>query len=235
MGAGRPRPSSPPGIWLRWVSSTPRRRRHGPRSPGSRAIGEQFFVFDSLGMLAGVAEARGDLEGAADAYEQLLDRRSGLWPGEPRPAVAHPARRAPRPSGRRRDRRATVRRSGRPAAMSPTIRGTALIGLAGATRRLGDAESALTMLEQAEAEFGSVGHDDGRVAVLTAWCWWAIAAGDLEAAADFADQACRVASHDDPSMRVSAQTAAAACRRNQFRFGGGPRAFRRPRPSAQRE
>ncbi len=30
------------------------------------------------------------------------------------------------------------------------------------------------------------------------------------AAADFADQACRGASHDDPSMRVSAQTAAAA-------------------------
>ena len=66
------------------------------------------------------------------------------------------------------------------------------------------------MLEQAEAEYGSVGHDDGRAAVLTASCWRAIAAGDLETAADFADQACRDASHDDPSMRVSAQTAAAA-------------------------
>ena len=46
--------------------------------------------------------------------------------------------------------------------------------------------------------------------MLTAWCWWAIAAGDLDAAADFADQACHLATHDDPSMPASAQTAAAA-------------------------
>ena len=47
---------------------------------GFQAIGEQFLVLESLGMLAGVAEARGDLEGAADAYEQLLEgsRVSGL-------------------------------------------------------------------------------------------------------------------------------------------------------------
>jgi hypothetical protein len=65
-------------------------------------------------------------------------------------------------------------------------------------------------LDQAAAEFASVSHDDGRVTVLTARCWAAIAAGDLVAAADLADQACQGASHDDPSMRMSAQTAAAA-------------------------
>ena len=38
----------------------------------------------------------------------------------------------------------------------------------------------------------------------------AITTGNLVTAADFAGQACQGASHDDPSMRVSAQTAAAA-------------------------
>ena len=92
----------------------------------------------------------------------------------------------------------------------PMRRAMGLIGLAGATRRLGDAESARTWLEQAAAECEPVRNDDGRTAVLTAWCWWALATGDLDAAADFADQACRLASHDDPSMPASAQTAAAA-------------------------
>ena len=41
-------------------------------------------------------------------------------------------------------------------------------------------------------------------------CWSAIAAGDLVRAAEYADQACRVPSHDDHSMLMSAQTAAAA-------------------------
>ena len=92
----------------------------------------------------------------------------------------------------------------------PMRRATALIGLAGATRRRGDLESAHGWLDQAAAEYGSVGHDAGRAAVGAARCWWAIAAGDLDAAASFADQACHAASHDDPSMRMSAQTAAAA-------------------------
>ena len=47
---------------------------------GFESIGEQFLVLESLGMLAGVAEARGDLEGAATTYAQLLEgaRASGL-------------------------------------------------------------------------------------------------------------------------------------------------------------
>ncbi len=67
--------SSPPGIWLRWVISTRAEASARASVAGFESIGEQFLVFDSLGMLAGVAEARGDLEGAATTYEQLLERR----------------------------------------------------------------------------------------------------------------------------------------------------------------
>ena len=44
---------------------------------GFQAIGEQFLVLDSLGMLAGVAEARGDLEGAADHVRAAARTGSG--------------------------------------------------------------------------------------------------------------------------------------------------------------
>ena len=173
------------------------------------ALGEQFMVFDSLGMLAGVAEARGDLEGAVETYAELLDRsRQGdlvnhipLWLirlGALRARLSDDA------TAEQLFAEAVARSDG------PTMRGTALVGLAGASRRHRDDQSVHEYLEQAAAEFASVGHDDGRVAVLTARCWAAIAVGDLTAAADFADQACHGASHDDPSMRVSAQTAAAA-------------------------
>ena len=177
---------------------------------GFQAIGEQFLVVESLGMLAGVAEARGDLEGAADAYEQLLEgsRVSGLANLVPLWLIRLGALRA------RQGDDATAEplfaESVARSSTEPMRRAMGLIGLAGATRRLGDAQSARTLLEQAAAECGSVRNDDGRAAVLTAWCWWALAAGDLDAAADFADQACHLDTHDDPSMPASAQTAAAA-------------------------
>jgi predicted ATPase len=173
------------------------------------SIGEQFFLRESLGMLAGVAEARGDLEEAATTYTQLLEgaRTAGLANLVPVWLIRLGALRA-----RQEDDATAAQLFAEAVARSngPTLRGTSLIGLAGATRRLGDADSANRMLEQAAAEYASVDHDDGRAAVLTAWCWSAIAAGDLDRGADFADQACRVPSHDDRSMRMSAQTAAAA-------------------------
>ena len=81
---------------------------------GFQAIGEQFVVLESLATLAGVAEARGDLEGAADTYRRLLERARayGLANYVPMWLIRLGALRA-RP-GRRRNRRATVRRSGRP-------------------------------------------------------------------------------------------------------------------------
>ena len=173
------------------------------------ALREQFLVHDSLGMLAGVSEARGDLVGAVATYEELLERaRQGdlvnhvpLW------LIRLGALRA------RLDDDATAEQLFSEAVVcsdGPTMRGTALVGLAGAARRLGDVQSAHIYLDQAAAEYASVGHDDGGVAVLTARCWLAITTGNLVTAADFAGQACQGASHDDPSMRVSAQTAAAA-------------------------
>jgi predicted ATPase/DNA-binding SARP family transcriptional activator len=177
---------------------------------GFQAIGEQFLVVESLGMLAGVAEARGDLEQAADAYGQLLEgsRVSGLANLVPMWLIRLGALRARQGDDATAEQlfaEAVARSS-----TEPMRRAMGLIGLAGSTRRLGDVDSARTWLEEAAAECESVRNDDGRTAVLTAWCWWALAGGDLEASADFADQACRLASHDDPSMPASAQTAAAA-------------------------
>ena len=176
---------------------------------GFQAIGEQFVVLESLATLAGVAEARGDLEGAADTYRRLLERARayGLANYVPMWLIRLGALRA------RQDDDATAEQLFAEAVArsdGPMRRAAALIGLAGATRRRGDLESAHGWLEQAAAEYGSMGHEAGRAAVGAARCWWAIAARDLDAAAGFADQACRAASHDDPSMRMSAQTAAAA-------------------------
>jgi hypothetical protein len=176
---------------------------------GFESIGEQFLVLESRGMLAGVAEARGDLEGAATNYARLLEgaRVSGLTNLIPVWLIRLGALRA-----RQEDDATAVQLFAEAVARSagPTIRGTALVGLAGATRRLGDAEPAQRLLDQAAAEYASVDHEDGRVVVLTAWCWSAIAVGDLDRAAEFADEACRGPSHDDRSMRMSAQIAAAA-------------------------
>jgi tetratricopeptide (TPR) repeat protein len=177
---------------------------------GFQAIGEKFLVAESLGMLAGVAEARGDLQGAADAYGQLLEgaRVSGLANLVPMWLIRLGALRARQGDDSTAEQlfAEAVSRS----STEPMRRAMGLIGLAGATRRLGDAQSARTWLEQAAAECGSVRNEDGRAAVLTASCWWAISAGELDAAAELADQACHLATHDDPSMPASAQTAAAA-------------------------
>ena len=177
---------------------------------GFQAIGEQFLVLESLGTLAGVAEARGDLDGAADAYEQLLERSrvSGMPNLVPLWLIrlgALRARQGDDASAEPLFAEAVARSS-----TEPMRRAMALIGLAGSTRRLGDAQAAHGWLEQALDECGSAGHDDGRAAALIALCWWAISGGDLAAAAEFADLACHLASHDDPSMPASAQTAAAA-------------------------
>ena len=125
------------------------------------SIGEQFLVLESLGMLAGVAEARGDLEGAATTYEQLLEgaRASGLANLVPVWLIRLGALRA-----RQEDDVTAAQLFAEAVARSDRadMRGTALIGLAGATRRLGDVESAYRMLEQAAAEYASVDHEDGR-------------------------------------------------------------------------
>jgi predicted ATPase/DNA-binding SARP family transcriptional activator len=176
---------------------------------GFQAIGEQFLFVECLAVLAGVAEARGDLESAAVTYEQLLERAraDGLAYYVPHWLTRLGALRARQQDDTTAEQlfaEAVTRSDG------PMRRGAALIGLAGATRRRGDLESARDWLEQAAAEYGSVGHDSGRAAVSVARCWWAIAAGDLDAAAGFADQACRAVSHHEASMRMSAQIAAAA-------------------------
>ena len=59
---------------------------------GFQAIGEQFVVLECLGTLAGVAEARGDLEGAADHVRAVARRSSGPWHSALRPDVADTSR-----------------------------------------------------------------------------------------------------------------------------------------------
>ena len=176
---------------------------------GFQAIGEQFVVLESLATLAGVAEARGDLEGAADTYRRLLERARayGLANYVPMWLIRLGALRA------RQDDDATAEQLFAEAVArsdGPMRRAAALIGLAGATRRRGDL-GVRPRLAGAGGGRVRVGGPRsrpgrrGRCSVLVG-----NRRGDLDAAAGFADQACRAASHDDPSMRMSAQTAAAA-------------------------
>ena len=90
-------------------------------------------------------------------------------------------------------------------------------------------------LEQAAAEFGSVGHDDGRVAVLTARCWAAIAVGDLDGGRRLRRSG---VPWGIPRRPFDAGVGADRPRRRSppsVRFRSRHRAVRRPRPPAQRE
>ena len=44
-----------------------------------KAIGEEWMVFEGLGVLAILLEVRGDLEGAALAYIELITERAHDW------------------------------------------------------------------------------------------------------------------------------------------------------------
>ena len=170
-----------------------------------RTAGDEWLVVEGLGLLAGLTEAAGDLEGAATSYEELLEvgRARGMRGYEALCLIRLAAIRA-----RWGDdesalplflEASTIRQR-------PAFTAAALIGLAGAARRLGRLDSARDALDEASAIYESIDYEPGRAAALTGWAWIALASDDGDGATRFATQACqRAARGADKSMRLSAE------------------------------
>jgi tetratricopeptide (TPR) repeat protein len=175
-----------------------------------KSIGEEWMVFEGLGVLAILLEVRGDLDGAAEAYMDLIanGHRLGLPMYESQWTMRLGALRA-----RQGDDAAaeTLFRSFLAGDSIPNGRAWTLIALAGALRRNGAFAEARVCLDDALEQYEALALEAGCAAALVGMCWWAIASGDLDSAATYADDArARAANDTDFPIAVAADTAAAA-------------------------
>jgi hypothetical protein len=162
-----------------------------------------------LGMLAGFQEAHGDLVSAAAAYEELIivSRTSGMTHFESMWLIRLAALRA-----RLGDDVAAEQVFADAIASRPqSVNAAALVGRAGAARRLGDLPSCRRWLDQAKAEYETVGFPGGSAAALIGLVWWSMAVDDLRGAGEFTEQARQQASEAaDPLVTILVETVVAA-------------------------
>jgi hypothetical protein len=87
----------------------------------------------------------------------------------------------------------------------------ALLGRAGAVRRLGDLTTCRRWLDEAKSNYESAGLPGGSTPVLIGLFWWSLAVGDPAAADGYAGQAHdRAAEAADPLIGILADTVVAA-------------------------
>jgi predicted ATPase/DNA-binding SARP family transcriptional activator len=174
-----------------------------------RASGDQWMILYGLGMLAGLQELQGDLDAAAVAYEELIivTRSVGMTHFESMWLIRLAALRARLGDDVAAEQLFADAIAARPQAVNPA----ALVGRAGAARRLGDLAACRRWLDEAKAEYENVGFPGGSAAALVGLAWWALAADDQTRADEFAEQAhLRAAEAADPLVGVLAATVAAA-------------------------
>ncbi len=174
------------------------------------AQGEALLVISSLHALAGIAEARGDLDAASAAYEALLERcrATGQRLYVPFSLVALGTLRARQGDDAAADRLYTEAIG---CSFNPWPAADAMVGRAAVARRRGDLARARALLDAAARHYRSVDLPAGRAGVLAGLAWWALAAGQPDAAAVFAADAVQAASDGgDPATQLLAETAVAA-------------------------
>jgi tetratricopeptide (TPR) repeat protein len=176
------------------------------------AVGEVLLIVNSLNALAGVAVAKGDLEGAAAAYEVLLDRCRGI---EQHPylnlaLVALAALRARLGDDNAAD---DLYREAIECCFNPWLSADAIVGQAAAARRLGDLARARALLDMAAQRYRDADLPSGQPRVLAGLAWWALGAGQPESAVIFAVDAVNVAgTNGDPESQLLADSALAAAK-----------------------
>jgi predicted ATPase len=190
-----------------------------------RATGDHWMFPYGLGMLAGIQESRGDLATAADVYEELIvaSRTAGMAHFESMWLIRLAALRARLGD----DVAAEQLFADAIAARPQSVNAPALVGRAAAARRLGDLPSCRRWLDEATAEYDTVGFPGGSAAALIGLVWWSLAIGDLTGADEFAGQARHRASEAaDPLVAILADTVVAAVtlastdtQANRDRFG----------------
>jgi hypothetical protein len=174
-----------------------------------RTCGDHWMILYGLGMLAGIEESHGDLVAAADAYEDLIVacRTAGMTQFESMWLIRLAALRARLGNDAAAEQLFADSIATRPRSVNPA----ALVGRAGAARRLGDLTSCRRWLDEAKTEYELVGFPAGSAAALIGLVWWALADGNLVCADQYAQQARHRASEAaDPLVSVLVDTVAAA-------------------------
>ncbi len=189
-------PSQPPN--RAWSAST-RTERSG-------------YLFDSRSILALIAEARGDLDGASAAYEALLERcrAAGQHGYELFSLLRLAALRVRQGDNVAAD---SLYDEAIACSFSPSVSADAKIGQAAVARHIGDLARARALLDEAGDYYQDVGLPAGQTAVLTGLAWWALVrrAGKQHGGMVYAADASRAASASgDSAIQLLADTAVAA-------------------------
>jgi predicted ATPase/DNA-binding SARP family transcriptional activator len=174
------------------------------------AEGEVLLVVSPLNALAGVAAAKGDLEGASVAYEALLERcrASGQHPYLPFGLVALAALRARQGDDAAAD---DLYQEAIGCCFNPWLSADAIVGQAAVARRLGDLARGRALLDAAADRYRDADLPAGQSRVLAGLAWWALGAGQPNAAAVFAADAAKAAGTiGDPETQLLADSALAA-------------------------
>ena len=173
---------------------------------------EVWLPVDSLSILALIAEAQGDLDGASAAYEALLERCRAA--GQ-RGYVLFSLLRLAALRGRQGDDAAAddLYEEAIACSFNPSVSADAMVGQAAVARRLGDLARARALLDAAGSYYRNVDLPDGQTAVLAGLAWWAVSAGKADDAMVFAADASQTAAASgDSAIQLLADTAVAAVR-----------------------
>ncbi len=176
------------------------------------AQGEVWMSVGPLSILAGIAAARGDLDGASAAYVALLDRSRAA---EQRDFVMFSLQRLAALRAKQGDDDAAdgVYEEAIARSFNPSVSADLMVGQAAVARRLGDLARARALLDAAGAYYRNVGHPAGQTGVLAGLAWWALSAGQADDAMGFAADARQAAAASgDPAVQLLADTAVAAVR-----------------------
>jgi tetratricopeptide (TPR) repeat protein len=174
--------------------------------------GEVWLSVDPLNLLAGIAEARGDLDGASATYEALLQR---CREAGQRGYVMFILMRLSSLRARQGDDAAADNLYDEAIAWSfnPSVSADLMVGQAAVARRLGDLARARALLDAAAIYYRNSDLPAGQTAVLAGLAWWALSAGQADDAMVFAADASQTASASgDSAIQLLADTAVAAVR-----------------------
>jgi predicted ATPase/DNA-binding SARP family transcriptional activator len=174
------------------------------------AAGEVLLVVNALNALAGIAAAKGDFEGASEAYETLLERcrASPRHPYLPFCLVSLANVRARQGDASTAD---NLYQEAIGCSYNPWLSADAMVGQATVARHLGDLLRARVLLDTAAERYRDAEHPAGPARVLAGLAWWAIGADQPASAVNFAADAVKAATAiGDPESQLLADSALAA-------------------------
>ena len=176
------------------------------------AAGEVLLVVNALNVLAGVAAAKGDYEGASVAYEALLERcrATGQHPYLPFCLVSLAGVRARQGEAAAADH---LYQEAIGCCYNPWLSADAMVGQAAVARHLGDLLRARSLLDTAAERYQDADLPAGQARVLAGLAWWAIGADQPATAVTFAADAVRTAkANGDPESQLLADSSLAAAK-----------------------